>query len=311
LRPPSFAIRIWDLKTGKPVNQPAERVEVLAVSADGKLAALRGEQMSRLVLWDLAAKKEVRGFELPRGDVFRSVCFSPGGKHLAALVGYARVQVWDLDRGDDDFLSLALKEAYAINWSRDGKWLIGQGLNTAENDQAWEMPEGKEVRSPAQMQALRGALAFSSDGGMTVTQSKDGVALRDLKTGQIAKSFKLGSPAFRADLSRDGKRLAVLCTESPGLRVIDVESESIALEGRNRYNHYFTEVGFGADDRTVITTGLDGRIVQWRSATDRTEWQMPGPILRGWVCGDGRYLVTNNANGTGYVFRLDGGPTAR
>src|SRR5262249_50701905 len=65
-------------------------------------------------------------------------------------------------------------------------------------------------------------------------------------------------------------------------------------------------LAFGPPGALLVGWTADGQIPVWTPATGRRriEWRLPGRVNRVVVAPDSRHVVSANANGTLYVFRL-------
>lgn len=158
-----MACKVWDAATGKPLHDlrghaattPTHFGSMLyaaAFSADGKYLAT-GDKVGHVVVWDVAAGKEVSAVEAPvmytwdpvqrRHSIggVRAVAFSPDGKYLAVggtgkignidhLEAKARVEVFDWRARKQVGEYVADKSQGIVNrlaWAPDGSWLLAAG----------------------------------------------------------------------------------------------------------------------------------------------------------------------------------------
>jgi WD40 repeat protein len=93
-----FGVKLHDAATGKEIakfdgqlHQSAWRA--IAFSPDGRLLAVA--ETTRVRLWDIAARRELRSFDGHRGSV-TSVAFTPDGKALVSAAEDSTALIWDL-----------------------------------------------------------------------------------------------------------------------------------------------------------------------------------------------------------------------
>lgn len=130
-------IRVWDPISGKLVTEwkgVPRGITSLTFSPDGRLLAVAAQK--EVVLWDVAARQEVRRFNTRLGDV-RCLAFVPNGRVLASGQSDGTLLVWDvtgrLDRGRLLPLKLTAKE-------QDAHWKALAGADaTAAHRAVWAL----------------------------------------------------------------------------------------------------------------------------------------------------------------------------
>jgi len=86
-------LKIWNSKTGERTSEWVEaKGQVLAYSPDGRFIALADNE---IVIWDVAARKELIRFAGHRGKV-NAIAFEPRGRVLASASADGTLLVWDL-----------------------------------------------------------------------------------------------------------------------------------------------------------------------------------------------------------------------
>jgi WD40 repeat protein len=146
----------WKIETGEPVGPlegPRSRIEALAVSPEGRLAAT-GDIDGTLALWDLQANAAVRVSPLSPRD-FRSMAFSPDGSTLATGGYDHEVTLWDVESGKRLMeLKGHIGPVYSITFSPSGAEL----LSTSGDTSALVWRPSLKYREKAREVDLKGAL---------------------------------------------------------------------------------------------------------------------------------------------------------
>ncbi|AWM38225.1 ECF RNA polymerase sigma factor SigE [Gemmata obscuriglobus] len=188
----------WDAATGKRIREaslPGVGNTVLALSPDGRLAAVGGQGEAPLWLCDIARGHERRLSYTP-WDTVKGVAFSPDGRLLATggidrehVVGggtHHRPRIWEVSTGRE-VLQLAGHErtVTALAFAPGGRVLA-----TADGDdnlpslppgpqtiRFWDVGSGKELARLGGHHSNVTSLAFSKDGTQLVAGMSNGTAL--------------------------------------------------------------------------------------------------------------------------------------
>ncbi len=217
------------LKPGKPagVLEMPRDTAVLAISHDGKRVVTSDRK--RLQLWDVAAGKPLRDFELRSnfGYVW-SASFSRDGAEVVAAFGSGPARSHDPDRCArvfDTATGKKLREfphahpVFAAALSPDGKSVLTGtgGLKNYQPDDVvmrlWSVPTGKEVRAfphPTSETHSVESVAFSADGMVAYSRGNHLLFRWDLKTGKELGRVRFGEPqvGYHVLLTENGRALA-------------------------------------------------------------------------------------------------------
>ena len=211
-----YYIQIWDLRSHQPIrifDFSQYNPSLPALSPNGKIL-LAGDEYKSVVLWDLAAKKEVGRIAFGR-DFIKSLSWSwsPDSTQLVAASD-SRIFVRDVKTGKPTGPEWAGHEApiVAMSFSKDGT------LYTASTDRtilAWDHSGRSklEIGHSEHVSAL-GCIAVSSDNSLVAGSSPYALNVWDAKTGKLRfKLFGNGRyPGYWGDdsklqFSKDAKRL--------------------------------------------------------------------------------------------------------
>ncbi len=258
-----FAIRLWDVATGKEVRRfegHTAAVTWVAFSPDGRLlASSSGDNTLRL--WEVASGKALRTLE-GHTDRVSCVVFSPAGRRLLSAGRDRTVRVWDAQSGKE----LRRFEGHpgrvlSVAVSPDGKVEASGGDERIVR--LWNAESGEPLRVLAGHQNSVFAVAFSPDGRQLLTGGWDNTArLWDANTGQELRSLaghtdRVEGVAF----SPDGKR-ALTGSLDETVRLWDVESGRLLLSLKG-HTAPVTRVIFSPDGRYAVSGSWDKTISQW------------------------------------------------
>jgi WD40 repeat protein len=221
------SLRLLQAKSAKltrTFNSPsATTVLSIALSPDGT-QLLAGENGPRVQHWDLSAARLVRTTET-KIERNQSLGMSHDGRRVLVSddikFELRDVATGDLihtfDRGDQDLRPVLL--------SPDGKLVLAPSPKDGSVG-LWNADDGSLVRTLAG--DLKGAswVAFSGDGRLVAADGEPrSVRIWDVVTGRLVRTLKgLEEAARPVALSPDGRRILVASGDTPGTRMVDVES---------------------------------------------------------------------------------------
>jgi WD40 repeat protein len=286
-------LTLWDLSSGKArhrmksVTAFPPIAQFLAFSPDGKLLA-SGGVLGRVHLWDVARGKEVR--ELPYSGTVRVVVFSPGARSLAwggspATSATRGLSCFDLRQGKEIPPPRGMDHCDALAVAPDGK-SFRAFCRSYLHALSWSVADGKPAGVKWRQDEGAAVIAVSADGRALASVAvkepsleADEVKLWDAETGKLLRRIATDQWAGHKNLFPVGApwgdvRLAV----SP-------------------------------DGRTVLTTGPDGSVRLWETASGRERGRFRahrGRIDAAAFSADGRAFAVAGADTTVWVWDVLG-----
>lgn len=339
-------VRIWDVKTGKPLDATHldfDFVSSYAFTADGQLGAAEVNGVG-IVIWDVAKGTEVRRIRpaggplafspdgrllaggdrlwqvatgrqlrtLPNSAKLRQVLFSPDGKMLAAAEQGKGVRRWDIASGQELPRLEQPGELEGIAFSRDGRILAAA---SAQAVRLHEAASGKVLRT---IEPAGGPVAFSEDGKILATGGSP-IRLWDVATGEALRSIDKGSALARSGsydfaqtlaLSPNGKTVAAGDLRGV-VHLWDTATGRELFPPEQGHLGYVRSVDLSPDGKIALTAGQDSSLRLWETATGREVRFFPLDVKDGGTAAltpDGKRLVVAGADG---ILRLRDARTGR
>ncbi len=196
-----------------PLKMPIASTTALAFSSDGRILAAASRLTDRILLWDVAARRErprLRGHSSP----VLSLAFAPDGRSLASGggIGDQAIIVWDLATGGQRLRLVTPGFVTALAYSPDGSLLASANGFPGGPLHIWDPAAGRLVRSIGSRSTSRNPMAFAPGGRLLATADEDGI----VKFWSVTTGRRLASLDGQADFLRgvafspDGRTLAAI-----------------------------------------------------------------------------------------------------
>ncbi len=283
-------VKLWDTATGAMVAMWTARgrgVLSVAFSPDGRLlagrVAARNEPQSwpRVVLWDVASRRELHTLlGGPYGGI-QAMAFSPDGKVLATVGGDRIVRFSDPWTGREAGRVDGIASDSELAFSPDGRSLVMNDASDAFT--LWDIP-GKRLRATlepgADLFRVR-SVAFAPDGRTLVAAGQVNYVRKDGHQSRVRfYDLTRDPPARRAELTLEHGAPA-------------------------RLSLWASDVAFTPDGRRMIALMIDS-IAIWDAATgnQRDSLQRSGSLADQLaISPDGRWMATTQRVGVGVAIQ--------
>lgn len=282
-------IRLYDVATAKEVRKFDGKgiffFYSVAFCSDGKTVAAGGEDAAEkplIVLWDAIADKELFRLQGDQRTMESVVAFSPDGKLLASGSADDAVRLWDVATGK--LIRQFKGHTDGVNelaFSPSGKVLASAAQHGV--GRFWDVQTGNLIHQfkPADGKVL--SLAYSPDGKLLVTSGRsDAGVLRlwDTETGKEIRHWTANNHNIRsAAFSPDGR---VIVSAGIWDNAIQHWDPATGREIEALYGHTGVVYGpllFSPDGKTMLSCGLDRRVMQWDIASGKQIRQVvSGPL---------------------------------
>ena len=242
-----------------------------------------------VTLWDAATGKVSATLD-GQGAAVWCLVFSPQGGTLATAGTDGKVLLWDIPTGE---VRTALEGqdslVTALTFLADGTALVSGAVDGSIHRWDAVSPALAELSGPGDETRL---VLFSPDGGQLVAAGVGShVVVYDLESGTQKYRLRQSSNAYSADISSDGKLLAVSGRE---ILLANLETGK-AIGSFGKGEPALRAVAFTPDAKTLVTGNDDGMIQVWDVATKRVKKTLPQQPLNIYdlaISPDGKTLAT-------------------
>jgi WD40 repeat protein len=220
----------------------------IAYSPDAQTLAITRGPDDDIMLLDMQSKKQRRSFKGGRyGN--EGVAFSPDGTKLAAAGGDGKFRVWDVSTGKEIGAFVGSPgEVRVVAFSPDGRYLIGDGLWTAQEANSSPDPLGPRFRIKVwdleTMKETRMGFFRRWEKAAAIAMSPN---------GKLLAAFGGGAHLFDSAGSKDFPGRINLWDFDSGKELLDFEPSNAGI----------SVGGFSADGKMLISGGAGGNLHLW------------------------------------------------
>jgi WD40 repeat protein len=246
--------------------QPAT-VLALAVSPDGKLLALAGEDPV-IALHDMASN-QARAALSGHTEPVTCVAFSPDGKALASSGFDRTVRLWDLTAmAERTALAGHTSWVLAVAFSPDGRLLASAGDD--KTIVLWDVADGRKLAALEGHAGPVRALAFAPDGATLASAGSDrAVRFWNVSARAPRASWDRHEGAVRAlAFSPDGRMLAT-ASEDHTVRLWDVATGQVRTTHGDNTDMVLT-LAFAPKGNALVSGAYDGQVRVWSPPDEKS-----------------------------------------
>ena len=257
-------VRVWDLELGvqRPSLKPKGQAQQAVPSPDGRTVAVVPAD-GAAVLYDLGTRRELGSLSGQKGAVL-AAAFTPDGKLLATGGSDGSVTLWSVDkRAVKQSLQAHAGGVRALAIKSDGTLIASGGADHAVK--LWDAKTGKAVGEFGGFDGEISYLQFAPDGKRLFAGTTGGMlAAVDLATGKVVA--KVDAPNKTSVMAVRGAGIAAFGGSDGKIALVEVASghEIKTVPGHQGAVRF---LGFGGKAQRLISSGDDGAVRLWDTAT--------------------------------------------
>jgi len=308
----------WDLGGARRLGRPfragvgtTAHTARCAMSDDGRLIAF-GQAGETVSIVDAGTLRR-RGRELPVGEWIGGMVFVPGSHLIVASDANGFMSLADADSGR------VLRRTHAHDGpistpgiSADGRLLVTVGGQDREV-RFWSLPDLHQLGAPLMIEGFPSDVQLSRDGRLVAVALFTRLELSDARTRRRVRSVDLEGGVDTARFSPSGRLIAL--SNSSGARVFSTADWTPVTRVFSGHAGPISWDAISRDDRTLITSGLDGTVRLWDIASEQAVGAplpgLPGHQVIGLLTPDGSAAIAGYDTGQAYRWDIRAATLAR
>lgn len=264
-----------------------------------------GSDEYSIKLYDLESHREVSSFQVPAGQNFDVVVFSPDRTRVAVDAPDGRITVWDVRSGNRVAECRGHSQAITnLTFSPDGLRLISAGLDG--EIKTWDPGTGHQQGSLSAIAGNITCVAVAPDSkSLATTDGSEMVRVFDAKTmDELVRLQSANRELVRCSFFPDGNRL--LTSAKDGLlQVWDIRSRRIVAE-MVAHSAQAQAIAFSPDGASVATASNDRTVRVWDTESARLMRTIRGhgaAVKSVMWSANGKMLLTGSLDGSVKLWR--------
>jgi hypothetical protein len=275
--------RLWDLRAGQEqlrVTSPAGHFRAVRIAADDRLV-VTGADDGTVAVWDVAGGTLARRLTGHQGAV-AALSLTPDGAVLASSGADGTVRLWNTATG----ASLAVLRGHAgavgaLALSSDGSQVLSGGADGKVI--LWNRANSTAAATFDGRSGAVVSVGFDANGRIVASTADGNVHVWERSGGQPARTFRAAPSATSAQMSGDGKFVAV-SEANAKVDFVDLDAGRVVrqIDGPANSSRY---VLVDVNQRRIMTGGADGQVRVWNLASGANLAQIIS-TLNGWAVVD-------------------------